>query len=199
MKLDNQLNITGEQLAVLSKKLLGLDDLKFALTKYKLGDAYSPKYRTLILSEEVCKTASLASLTIVSHELGHAMQDKQNNPLFIFTRILGKLVRLTNKLIMPILVVGLFLFVFQYPVLDSGYIMLIISGCLFALQVLNQIVTIPLEYDASNRALKFLKTNKLVTTAELRKAKKLLGIAAQTYIASLFDGIFIFNFKRKKN
>lgn len=198
MKLDNQLNVTGEQLAILAKQFLGLDDLKFALTKQKLGDAYSPKFRTLILSEEVCKTASLASLTIVSHELGHALQDKHNNPLFILTRIMGKLTRITNKLITPLLVIGLFLFAFQYPALESGYILLIISGCLFALQILNQILTIPLEYDASSRALKFLKNNKLVTAGELRRAKKLLGIAAQTYIASLLDGIFIFKSKRKK-
>ena len=197
MKLDNKANLTGEQLAIISKELLDLD-LRFALTRQKLGDAYSPKHRTLIISEEVCKTASLASLTIVAHELGHALQDKHNNYLFILTRILSKITSITNKLIVPAFVIGLFLFVFQYPNLESGYILLLISGCLFALQVLNQILTIPLEYNASSRALKYLKANNFVTQGELRKAKKLLNIAAQTYIASLFDGIFIFNLKRKK-
>lgn len=198
MKIDNHANLTGEQLAFISKEILELDKLKFALTKQKLGDAYSCKYKTLIISEEVCRTASIASLTIVAHELGHALQDKHNNFLFVLTRIIGKIVVLTNKLVMPAFVIGLFLFAFQYPVLDSGYYLLLTSGCLFALQALNQILNIPLEYDASRKALEYLKTNKFVSAGELRKAKKLLGIAAQTYIAGLFDGIFIFNLKRKR-
>lgn len=197
MKLDNKANLTGEQLAFIAKKQLELHELQFALTKNKLGDAYSSKFKTLIVSEEVCKTASLASLTIVSHELGHALQDKQNNPLFILTNLLGKITRITNRLIVPLLIIGACLFMFQYPSLESGYILLVISGCLFALQVILKIITIPLEYDASNKALKYLKDNNFVSSSELRKAKKLLGIAAQTYIASLLDGILVFN-KRKK-
>lgn len=198
MKVDNFYNITGEQLAIYSKKYLKLKDLKFALTREKLGDAYSPKYKTLILSEEVCKTASLASLTIVAHELGHAQQDQQNNGLFLTTRLLGMLTRLTNALIVPLLIVGIFLYVFKYPTPDTGYILIIISGCLFCLHALNKLLTIPLEYDASRRALKYLKEHKFVSDHELKKAKRLLNVAAQTYIAGLLDGILVINNRRKK-
>jgi len=69
------------------------------------------------------------------------------------------------------------------------------------IHAINQIVTIPLEYDASRRALNFLKENNFVSAGELRKAKKLLSIAAQTYIAGLFDSIFVLNrkkYRRKK-
>lgn len=198
MKIGNKSNITGEQLALFAKKDMELNNLKFALTRQKLGDAYSPKYQTLILSEEVCYTASLASLTIVAHELGHAQQDKQNNGLFVLTRILGLITRLTNSLIMPTLIVGLFLNVFQYPNATTGYILIIVAGCMFILHVLNKILTIPLEYDASRRALKYLKERKIISESEQRKAKKLLNIAAQTYIASLLDGILILKKRKKK-
>ena len=75
---------------------------------------------------------------------------------------------------------------------------MIISGSLFGLHVLRLIILIPLEYDASRRALKYLKENEFVSPNEYRKAKKLLGIAAQTYIVALFDDLFILNKKRKK-
>lgn len=197
MKIDNFYNITGEQLAVYSKKYLKLNDLKFAITKEKLGDAYSPKHSTLILSEEVCKTASLASLTIVSHELGHVQQHNENNPLFLTVRLLGLLTRFTNALIMPLLIIGIFFYVFKFPSIDTGYVMMLISGCLFCLHVLNKLLTIPLEYNASSRALKYLKENKFVSDHELKKAKHLLNVAAQTYIAGFLDGIIFIKRRRK--
>lgn len=198
MKIDNYHNLTGEQLAYVAKKFLDLPNLKFALTKQKLGDAYIPSQNVMLISEEVCKTASLASLTIVSHEFGHALQHKQNNVLFYITMLLGKITRITNRFITPLLIVGTALFAFQYPALESGYTILIIAGCLFLAHVFHKIITIPLEYDASRKALKFLKENNLLSSKELKRAKKLLGIAAQTYIAGLLDNIFIFNIKRKK-
>lgn len=197
MKIDNHFNITGEQLALFSKEYLKLKDLKFALTKRKLGDAYVPKENTLILSEEVCKTASLASLTIVAHELGHAQQHEENNPLFLAVRLLGLITRLTNALIMPLLIIGLFLYVFKYPNEDIGYILMLISGCLFCLHILRNLLNIPLEYNASSRGLKYLKANKFVSDNELKKAKHLLNVAAQTYIAGFLDGILVINRRRK--
>ena len=198
MKIGNKANLTGKEVAILGKDKLGLDNLQFALTKHKLGDAYSPKHKTLILSEEVCTTASLSSLTIVAHELGHAVQDKSDNGLFVITRLLGKLCRFTNKFVIPLFIVGLLLFILKYPNDYLGYSLMIISGVCLLIHILNQILTIPLEYDASNKGLHFLKDNNLVSSSEFRKAKKLLGIAAQTYIAHLFDGLLILNTKRKK-
>lgn len=198
MKIGNKANLTGKEVAALGKEVLGLENLQYALTKNKLGDAYSPKYNTLILSEEVCTTASLSSLTIVAHELGHAVQDKNNNGLFVITRLFGKLCRLTNKLVLPMFIIGLLLFILKYPNDYLGYTLMIISGVFLIIHILNQILTIPLEYDASKKGLQFLKDNNLVSSSEFRKAKKLLGIAAQTYIAHLFDGLLILNTKRKK-
>lgn len=198
MKVGNKADITGKQLAYYSKKKLGLNQLSFALTDKKLGDAYSPKYKTLILSQEVCDTASLASMAIVSHEIGHAMQDSEKNLLFRFVRALGYIVRFTNKFIVPTLIIGIFLYIFKFPTIDTGYYFIITSIILFVLNILNQLLNIPIEFDASNRALKFLKANNIVSPSEYRKAKKLLSIAGQTYIAGLFDSLFIVRNKRRK-
>ena len=198
LKIGNKANITGKQLAFMAKQNLELDDLQFALTENTLGDAYSPKYKTLILSQEVCNTASLSSLTIVAHELGHAVQHKNNTGLFFISQLFSKITNITNKFIIPMFVIGLLTFILKYPTEQLGATLMIISGCLFAAHVLNQILNIPLEYDASRKALKYLKEYNYVSPSELRKAKKLLSIAAQTYIASLFDGLFVLNKNKKK-
>ena len=198
LKINNDANITGKVFAIISKEKLGLDDLKFAVSKNKLCDAYSPKHKVLILSEDVCDTASLASITIVSHELGHAMQHKEDTPLFFVSRLLVNITRFTNKLILPLLIIGVLLYLIQYPSADIGTYLMLTSAGLFGLHVLNQILNIPLEYDASRRALKYLKENNFVSQKEYRKAKKLLGIAAQTYIAGLLDGLLILNKNKRK-
>lgn len=198
MRIGNKANITGKELAFISKRNLELNNLEFALTDRKLGDAYSPKYHTLILSEEVCNTASLSSLTIVAHELGHAVQHKNETPLFVLNQLVKGLTRLTNKLIFPLLIIGLFLYLLKIPNESLGAILMIISLSLFLLHILELIVIIPLEYNASSRALKYLKEYNYLSPSEHRKAKKLLNVAAQTYIAGLFDDLFILNKRRKK-
>jgi len=198
LKVGNKANITGKELAFISKKNLELTELQFAMTDKTLGDAYSPKYKTLILSEDVCNTASLSSLTIVAHELGHACQHKNGTGLFFICQLFTKLTLFTNKFILPLLVFGLLSFLLKYPNDQLGLILMSISGILFICHVANQILNIPLEYDASRRALKYLKEYKYVSPSEYRRAKKLLGIAAQTYIASLLDGLFILNRNKKR-
>jgi len=198
MKIGNKANLTGKQLAFISKQKLELHNLEFALVEDKMADAYSAKYNTLILSREVCETASLSSLAIVAHELGHAMQHKNDTGLFFITTLFAKLTRITNKFIIPLLVLGLASYVFKYPTQELGYTLIIIAGVLFAIHVLFLLATIPLEYDASSRALKYLKENNFVSPNEYKKAKKLLNIAAQTYIVGLFDSLFVLNKKRNK-
>lgn len=198
MKIGNKANITGKQLAFLAKQNLELNELEFALVDYKLADAYSSKHKTLILSREVCDTASLSSLAIVAHELGHAMQHKEDSGLFFLNQLFGKLTRFTNRFIIPLLVLGLASYVFKYPNGEIGITLMMIAGILFAMHVLYLLCTIPLEYDASRRALRYLKNYNYVSPSEYKKAKHLLGIAAQTYIVGLFDGLFVLNRKRKK-
>lgn len=197
LKVANHSDLSGKQLAAVSIDYLNLPNLHLAVTDGELTDAYSPKHQTLIMSREVCDSASLASITIVAHELGHAVQHKNGNPLFTLCNILAKLTIFTSKFIIPLLVVGFLMYMFKIYA-DIALILLYTSLGLFLLQLLQKVLTIPLEYGASKIALKYLKDYNFLSRGEMRQAKRLLRVAAQTYIASLFDGFFIAGNKLKR-
>lgn len=188
IKIGNSKSITGAQVAVFVRDKYGLD-ISFARTKNDLADAYYPKKKVLIMSDKVCDTPSIASVAIVSHELGHALQHKSKNKLFKTNMVLSKITRITNKLIFPLIVVGLILYICHVPTESFGLILVVVAGGLFLMHALLKLLTIPLEYDASRRALKLIQENKLLTKKEIAKTKKLLNNAGETYILALFDDI----------
>jgi len=190
MKIGNEQGITGAQVAVFAKKKYHLD-IKFNRTKQDLSDAYFPKQRILLMSDRVCDTPSIASVAIVSHELGHALQHKEKSKLFRTNEVLSAITRVTNRFIIPLIIIGLILYTIQVPNETLGLILVIIAGALFLLHALLKLITIPLEFDASHRAVKIMTECKLLSKKEIAKTKKLLNTAGQTYILALFDGIFI--------
>ena len=191
LNVGNQSNLTGGQFAQIATEQLGLN-IQLGVADGELIDAYAYNKRMLIMSREVCNSASLASLTIVAHELGHALQHDKNDPMFGLSTIWSKINRFTKKLFVPALIAGLVLLFFN-PSLATT--LLWTSLGIFAFNIADKIITIPVEYDASKRALWYLKEYHYLSPSEVRNAKKLLSIAAQTYIASLFDGIIIFGNK----
>ena len=112
--------------------------------------------------------------------------------MFGLSQIWSRINRFTSKLFVPLLVAGIVVLFFN---MSTALTLLWSALGVFIFNFLDKIITIPVEYNASKRALWFLKEYHYVSTSELHKAKKLLGIAAQTYIASLFDGIIIFGNK----
>lgn len=193
----NSKNITGYALANYAKEKLELDQLSLATTDKHLNDAYMGKNKTLILSNAVCNYASLTSIAVTAHELGHALQDRQNNRLFGLITILNRITRFTNHFIMPLLLVGLGMYALGYfNILSAYYVTLgtnlsYTAFTLFLLQIAIKLTTIPLEYDASKKGYWFLKEYGLINKQEQRKIKHLLNTAALTYIASLFDGVIL--------
>lgn len=200
MAVGNSRGLTGKQVAFVGSDKLNLH-IRLAVQKGTMIDAYVPSQKTLVMSHAVSDTASLASVAIVSHELGHAVQHKKNKPLFNIVNTFAKLTRFTNKLIIPGFIIGSFLSVFSYFQLlstslgQAGLYLLNISLVFIILNIAYKIATIPLEYDASKLALQFLKGYELLNKTELKHAKKLLDVAALTYMASLFDDILIFSNK----
>lgn len=186
--IDNSRGLTGADVARIVMDKKGLN-LRLAQNEKDLCDAYYPKDQMLLMSSKVCNSASIASVAIVCHELGHATQHKENTFLYAINSMLGKFTRLTNKLIIPLLIFGLLFYVFKWPAEDTGLIMCAVSGGLFLLHAIVKILVIPLEFDASKRAIKIIQQNNLLTKKELKKSKSLLNTAGQTYIVGLFDGI----------
>lgn len=197
MKIPNSIDLTGKEYAFILKKHFKLEELNFALSHGELTDAYNSKSKTLILSEAVCNTASLSSIAIVSHEIGHAIQDSKKSTLLILTSIFRRITKLTNKLVMPLLAVSLLCFL--TPELDAEIALtfLYLGAIFFVLHVFNLLINIPLEYNASQIALRFLKKNKILKDSEFERVRYLLKVALQTYIASFFDEILLFGFKRR--
>ena len=191
LNVGNQSNLTGGQFAQIAAEQLDLN-IQLGVADGELIDAYAYNKRMLIMSRAVCNSASLASLTIVAHELGHALQHSKNDPMFGLSTIWSKINRFTKKFFVPVLIAGLIVLFFDMAIATT---LLWTAVGIFAFNLLDKIITIPVEYDASKRALWYLKEDHYLSPSEVRNAKKLLNIAAQTYIASLFDGIIIFGNK----
>lgn len=186
LKVPNANGLTGENVAVYATKYLDLD-IKFSLVKGKLTDAYSHKTKTLYMSEEVRETNSLSSVAIVGHELGHALQDKEKNFFFRLNYVLNVITHFTNRFIFPLLIFGLLFKIIKWPTPNIGDYLILTSVILFGMHALFKLLTIPIEYGASQRALNFLLEAKIIKKSEANKVKHLLNVAAQTYIVGLFD------------
>lgn len=186
LKAPNEKGLTGENVAAFAVQYLDLN-IRFSLIKGKLTDAYSHKTKTLYMSEEVRETASLSSVAIVGHELGHALQDKENNFFFRLNYVLNVVTHFTNRFIVPLLIFGLLFKILKWPTPTVGDTLVLVGVILFAMHALFKLLTIPIEYGASRRALQFLLGAKLITKNEANKVEKLLNVAAQTYIVGLFD------------
>ena len=153
MGVGNQANLTGSQFASIAIEQLDLD-IGLAVTDGELTDAYSPKDKVLIMSRDVCNNASLSSLTIVAHELGHALQQKKNDLMFGLSQIVGRINRFISKLFMPILIAGIITLFFN---MNLGINLLWTSLAIFLFNIFDKLITIPVEYNASHRGLWFLK------------------------------------------
>jgi Zn-dependent membrane protease YugP len=146
----------------------------------QLSDHYDPRSRTLNLSEDVGQAASVAALGVAAHEAGHAVQDARGY----------KPMRIRQTLV-PAATIGSRLWIFPaFLGLIIGSLGLVIIGLvLFLAVVVFQLVTLPVEFDASRRAVVALESGALLTTTELDGARKVLQAAALTYIAALAASI----------
>lgn len=196
LKIDNEIGLTGAQVAniIINEKNL---NVSLGQNEKDLCDAYYPKEKMLLMSSKVCNTPSIASVAIVCHELGHATQHKEKTLLYQLNMFLSKLTRFTNNLIIPLLIFGIFSFAIKWPNENIGIYMCYASIILFIMHALVKIIIIPLEFDASKRAVKLIQKYNLLTKKELKKSKSLLNTAGQTYIVALFEDFFA-PFKKKR-
>lgn len=185
-RMANMHGVTGAQAAESLLRANGLDNIRLEQTRKKLGDHYDPRNKVLRLSPEVYSTPSVAALGIVAHEIGHAVQDKTG---YAFLRLRSALVPAANlgsQLGWVCVIVGLFI-VLLFQATSLGLTVLWIGIFLFALAVLFSLITLPVEFDASNRARQMLRNTGLVSVEEYNGASAVLSAAALTYVASFFQ------------
>ncbi len=175
-KLTLQNGMSGREIA---EKMLhdhGIFDVKVISTSGRLTDHYNPTDKTVNLSEAVYNQRNAASAAIAAHEVGHAVQHATFYSWLQFRSSMVPMVSIASKLSMWIILAGLFI--------QSFPILLPIGIILFAATVVFSFVTLPVEYDASNRALAWLKTSNMLTNEEQDGAKDALTWAARTYVVA---------------
>lgn len=154
----------------------GLGDVKIERTPGKLSDHYDPRSRVLRLSDGVYGSNSIAAIGIAAHEAGHAVQHQKEYAPFSWRSTLVPMANLGSKLLWPMLLFGVFLHI---PIVAQ------IGVWLFLFAVLFHLVTLPVEINASRRALTLLTDNGLLINEEVTGARKVLTAAAMTYVAAL--------------
>lgn len=172
-KVPNEKNITGMQAAREILDRNGLSDVKIVPIQGELTDHYDPTKNIIRLSQRVYSDPSIASVSIAAHEVGHAIQHNRGYAFLNFRNSLVPVVNFASRSIYPLLLVGLFISPFFINV----------AIAVFAITVLFQIVTLPVEIDASSRALENLDGT-ILKREELPEGKKVLSAAAMTYIAA---------------
>ena len=154
----------------------GLSKIKVKETSGILSDHYDPINKEVRLSTSIYNEETIASVSVAAHECGHAIQDKNN---YIFLKIRSMIIPLVNissKFGYIAIMIGLF----------SRITDLIIIGIIFEIVILVfQIITLPVEFNASKRGLKEIQKLELVEKKELKKSKEMLTAAALTYVASV--------------
>ena len=173
--------LTGAQAARLVLDSAGLSDVGIEIAGGRLSDHYDPRSRTLTLSPEVGNSNSLAALGVAAHETGHAMQHRDSYVPFKFRSALVPVANVGTNFGFILFFVGLAFF-------RSGLLMNI-GILLYATAVLFTLVTLPVEFNASRRAMVQLSDRNILVADELTGAKKVLSAAALTYVAAALMAI----------
>lgn len=171
--------------AEIAQKMLmdhGIRDVRVISTPGRLTDHYNPMDKTVNLSEAVYNERNAAAAAVAAHEVGHAVQHAQ---AYHWLTMRSKLVPIVNfsSSIMSFVLLGGILMLNTFPQL------LLFGIILFAMTTIFSFVTLPVEYDASNRALKWLRDKNMVTQAELAGAEDSLKWAARTYVVAAISSL----------
>ena len=180
-KLTLQNGMSGKEIAEQMLSDNGIYDVKVISTPGRLTDHYNPKDKTVNLSEAVYNQRNSAAAAVAAHEVGHAVQHATSYSWLQFRSSMVPMVSIASKLSMWIIMAGLFIQAFP--------ILLPIGIILFAATVFFSFVTLPVEYDASNRALAWLDNKNMLTAEEQAGAKDALKWAARTYVVAAIGAL----------
>lgn len=173
--------MTGAQAAQRILSTAGIYDVTIQHVAGNLTDHYDPRNKTLNLSDTVYGSTSVAAVGVAAHECGHAIQhDRSYAPLKIRTAI-APVANIGANISWPLILVGL--------LLGGNGVLIQLGILMFSLAVAFQLVTLPVEYNASNRAMDLLSETGILYEEELRKTKKVLSAAALTYVAAAASSI----------
>lgn len=172
--------MTGAQAAARLLQLNGITDVQIRQIGGTLTDYYDPKNKEICLSGDVYNATSVAAIGVACHEAGHACQHAQGYAPLKIRNAAIPATRIGSSLGIPLVLLGM---VFTWrPLIMVGIV-------LYALVALFQLLTLPVEFNASRRALQTIESNQFLTEQEYRGAKKMLTAAALTYVAALASAL----------
>lgn len=176
-RVQNLRGLTGAQAAEAVLRYNGVSGVRIEYVSGKLTDHFDPRSNVIRLSSAVYSSTSVASIGVAAHEAGHAVQYAIGYAPIKLRAAIIPLTQFGSMAAMPLLILGLIL---------NTSTLVTIGIAAFALSTLFQLVTLPVEFNASARALRALEGNGMMTQEELDGAKRVLTAAAMTYVAALF-------------
>ena len=179
-------NLTGKEVAEKMLNDHGIYDVKIISVKGQLSDHYNPQKKTVNLSESVYSKSNTAAVAVAAHECGHAVQHAKGYEWLKMRSILVPMVGVSSNLGLYILIGGTLLMQ-SSPVLGGNLVSIGILG--FAIGTLFSLVTLPVEFDASKRAIYWLERKRIVNQRELVQSKEALNWAAGTYLVAALASI----------
>jgi Zn-dependent membrane protease YugP len=168
--------VSGAEVAALILRNSGLPDVRIEAVEGMLSDHYDPTTRTVRLSRDVLTGRSAAAVAVAAHECGHALQHAQGYQAMQWRTALVPVVNLVNTLAMPMFLFGMFLVPFQ--------VFALIAVIAFGAGTLFHLVTLPVEFDASSRAIRIVEQSGIATAEEMVGVRKVLYAAGFTYLAA---------------
>ena len=172
--------LTGAQAAEEVLRAPGVYGVRITRVSGKLTDHYDPKTNTIRLSDAVYGSTSIASVGVAAHEAGHAVQYAQEYGPIKLRGAIIPVCNFSSQISILLIILGFALY--SRPLFAVGVV-------LFAVAAFFQVVTLPVEFNASRRAIQSLRDTHMLDDQELRGAKKVLGAAAMTYVAALLVSI----------
>lgn len=174
----NAAGITGREAAEEVLRNAGIYDVRVEHVSGNLTDHYDPRNKVLRLSDATYNSTSVAAVGVAAHECGHAIQHAHGYAPLNFRSALVPIANFGSRIAWPLIIIG-------FLISSRSSILLIDLGVLaFSLSVLFQLVTLPVEFNASNRAMRILSESAMLQGTELRSTRKVLTAAALTYVAS---------------
>ena len=170
--------MTGAQVAERLLRNAGISDVRVGHVSGELSDHYNPAQKVVNLSDSVYASSSVAAIGVAAHECGHAIQHAKGYAPLKFRTWFVPVANFGSKLAWPLIMIGLFINS------QSSQLMINAGIVLFSFAVVFQLVTLPVEFNASSRALVLLEQQGILSEQELPYTKKVLGAAALTYVAS---------------
>ena len=171
---------TGENVARMILDSAGLYDVPVVETRGELTDHYDPRSRVVRLSTDIFHGSSIAAAGIAAHEVGHAIQHQEQYKPLVLRTSMATAVNFSSQASIFIFMIGL---LFSIPMLTN------IGIIFFTVAVFYQIITLPVEFNASRRALKILESRNILYGNEVNGAKNVLSAAAMTYVAAALMSI----------